>query len=68
MKPDNTSGQQSEVIITSYSQPHVLHRKMKEESLTHGETVMANISPVRMENRFGRMILYFCPMQNIQIV
>ncbi len=41
---------------------------MKAEKLTHGETVTANISPVRLENSFGRMILYFCPMQTIEIL
>lgn len=56
------------VVTTSYSQPHVLQQKMKAEKLTHGETVTANISPVRLENSFGKMILYFCPMQSIEIL
>ena len=56
------------VTITSYSQPHVLQQKMKEEKLSHGETVMANLSPVRLENSFGRMILYFCPMKNLEVL
>jgi hypothetical protein len=55
------------VVITSYSQPHVLQQRMKEEKLTHGETVTANISPVRLESSYGKMILYFCPMQSIEI-
>ena len=36
--------------------------------MTHGETVMANLSPVRLENAFGKMILYFCPMKNIEVL
>ena len=56
------------VVITSYSQPHVLHQRMKEEKLTHGETVTANLSPVRLENAYGKMVLYFCPMKSIEIL
>lgn len=55
------------VVITSYSQPHVLQQRMKEEKLTHGERVLANISPVRLESNFGKMVLYFCPVQGISI-
>jgi hypothetical protein len=57
----------SEVLTTASAQPHVLREKMKEKKLTHGETVTANISPVRLEAAFGRMYLYFCPMQTIEI-
>lgn len=56
------------VVITSYSQPHVLQQRMKEEMLTHGETVTANISPVRLENAYGKMVMYFCPMQTIEVL
>jgi len=56
------------VVITSYSQPHVLQQRMKEERMTHGETVTANISPVRLENAYGKMVMYFCPMQTIEIL
>ncbi len=56
------------VKVTSYSQPHVLQQKMKEEKLSHGETVMANLSPVRLENSFGQVILYFCPMKNLEVL
>lgn len=55
------------VVITSYSQPHVLQQRMKEEKLTHGETVTANMSPVRLESNFGKMVMYFCPVQAIEI-
>src|SRR5262245_16169338 len=56
------------VAITSYSQPHVLQQKMREEKLTHGQTVMANLSPVRLENSFGGMVMYFCPLKTIQVI
>ena len=56
------------VVITSYSQPNVLQQRMKEEKLTHGETVTANLSPVRLENAYGKMVMYFCPMKNIEVL
>jgi len=56
-----------EVFTTSSAQPHVLREKMKEKKLTHGETVKATISPVRLEATFGKMALYFCPMQTLDI-
>jgi hypothetical protein len=56
------------VVITSYSQPHVLQQRMKEEQMTHGETVTANISPVRLENAYGKMVMYFCPMQTLEVL
>ena len=56
------------MIITSSSQPHVLQKRMQEEKLTHGETVTANISPVRLERNYGKMILYFCPMKSIEVL
>jgi hypothetical protein len=56
------------VVITAHSQPHVLQQRMKEEKLTHGKTVTANISPVRLENAYGRMVLYFCPMKTIEVL
>ena len=58
----------SPVIITSYSQPHVLQQRMKEEKLSHGETVTANISPVRLENEHGKIVMYFCPMKSIEVL
>jgi hypothetical protein len=56
-----------EVFTTSSAQPHVLQEKMKEKKLSHGETVKATISPVRLESAWGKMALYFCPMQTIDI-
>lgn len=56
------------VAITSYSQPHVLQQRMREEKLTHGETVMAILSPVRLENSFGGMVMYFCPLKTIEVM
>jgi hypothetical protein len=55
------------VIITSYSQPHVLQQRMKEERLAHGDRVKADLGPVRLESHFGKMIMYFCPMQVINV-
>ena len=61
-------GSSKPVAITSYSQPHVLQQKMQEQHLTHGETVTANLSPVRLETAYGRMVLYFCPMKSIEVL
>ena len=63
-----TRQQETSVIVTSYSQPHVLRQKMEEIKLTHGETITANISPVRLERSFTKAILYFCPMRKIEIL
>jgi hypothetical protein len=41
---------------------------MKEQQLTHGETVKANLSPVRLEYALGSAYLYFCPMKNIEVL
>lgn len=56
------------VIITSSSQPEVLQKRMQEEKLSHGETVTANLSPVRLERSFGKMVMYFCPMRSIEVL
>jgi len=56
------------VMITAYSQPNVLQQRMREEKLTHGETVMANLSPVRLEKHETGMVMYFCPMRTIQVL
>jgi hypothetical protein len=58
----------TEVLTTSSAQPHVLREKMREKELTHGETVKASISPVRLETALGRMYLYFCPMETLDIL
>lgn len=57
----------TEVRVTSYSQPHVLQQRMKEEKLTHGDRVMATLSPIRLESNYGKMIMYFCPMQECEV-
>ena len=62
-----TSGS-SDVTTTSFAQPHVLREKMKEKQLSHGETVTVNMSPVRLEGGFGRMHLYFCPLETLEIL
>lgn len=67
-KEPPTSEKSKQVVITSYSQPNVLQQRMKEERLTHGETVTANLSPVRLENDFGKMVMYFCPMKTIEVL
>jgi len=59
--------QSSPVTLTSFSQPHVLQSKMKEEKMTHGGTVTANLSPVRLEMSKDGVIMYFCPMKTLQI-
>jgi hypothetical protein len=41
---------------------------MREEKMTHGQTVRANLSPVRLEMSYGRMIMYFCPMKSIEVL
>src|SRR4051812_645796 len=58
----------SSVTVTSYSQPHVLREKMKEEKMSHGQTVKANLSPVRLEMGHGQVVMYFCPMKSIEIL
>lgn len=58
----------TEVLTTSSAQPHVLREKMKEKQMTHGETVTASMSPVRLESALGSMYLYFCPMQTLEIL
>lgn len=55
------------LVITGYSQPHVLQTRMRQEKLAHGDRVIANLSPVRIENAFGKTVLYFCPLQNIEV-
>jgi len=64
--PDETKS--TPVGITAYSQPHVLHQRMREEKMTHGQTVRANLSPVRLELHHGSMVMYFCPMRSIEVL
>lgn len=66
--PLPTAEQSKQIILTAYSQPHVLQQRMQEEKLTHGETVSANLSPVRLEKHMGKMVLYFCPMKSIEVL
>lgn len=58
----------SSVTVTSFSQPHVLQTRMKEEQLSHGGTIKANLSPVRLDMDHGAVVLYFCPMQTLQVL
>lgn len=62
-------GEKRQVQVTAYSQPHVLQQRMKEQKLTHGETVTANLSPVRIERLHnGKTVMYFCPLQSIEVL
>ncbi len=36
--------------------------------MTHGETITATLSPVRLQKEFGKLVLYFCPMEMIEIL
>ncbi len=63
-----TQSQSSPVTVNSLSQPHVLQSRMKEEKLSHGGTVHANLSPVRLEMNHGEAVLYFCPMKTIEVL
>ena len=60
--------QSTPVMITSYSQSDVLQQRMREEKLSHGETVTANLEPVRLERYQGKVIMYFCPMRKLEIL
>jgi len=60
--------QSSPVTITSFSQPHVLQTRMKEEKMSHGGTVKANLSPVRLDMDHGAVVMYFCPMQTLHVL
>ena len=66
--PSAESERSIPVVVTTHSQPHVLQQKMKDERLSHGETVTVNISPVRLESSHGRMVMYFCPMKSLEIL
>lgn len=57
----------AEVKVTVYSQPHVLKEKMERVEMTHGQTVTATLSPVRLEKSLGEMALFFCPMKQVEI-
>lgn len=56
-----------DVVLTSYSQSHVLQQRMKEAGLQHGDRVTASLSPIRLESNFGKMVMYFCPMHGVNI-
>src|SRR3546814_12825900 len=57
-----------EVFTTALAQPHVLREKMREKELSHGETVKANLSPVRLESAYGKVHMYFCPMKAVEVL
>jgi len=64
----STEPQSSPVTITSFSQPHVLQTRMKEEKMSHGGTVKANLSPVRLDMDHGAVVMYFCPMKTLKVL
>lgn len=56
------------VVVTDRSQQHVLRNHMVIKKMTHGETVNADISPVRVQtDGSGETVLYFCPMEKMKI-
>lgn len=61
-----------QAVVRKDSQFNVLEARMKEQGLTHGETVRADVSNVRIgSNPFGdsgeRDTLFFCDMGSIDI-
>jgi hypothetical protein len=56
------------VTTTSFSQANVLQSKMTEEKMSHGGTIKANLSPVRLDMDHGAVVLYFCPMKTLQVL
>lgn len=63
-----TSQSSSPVTITSFSQPDVLRKRMEEGKMSHGGTVTANLSPVRLDMDHGAVVMYFCPMKTIEVL
>lgn len=55
------------VKLTYYSQPHVLQQRMFEKNLSHGDRVVADINPVRIENHTFGPCMYFCPTQELRV-
>jgi len=41
---------------------------MKEEQLSHGATVRASMSPVRLDMHHDSVVMYFCPMKDLQVL
>jgi hypothetical protein len=64
----NSQPASSPVTITAFSQPNVLRKRMEEEKLSHGGTVRANLSPVRLDMDHGAAVLYFCPMRAMHVL
>jgi len=64
----NSQAASSPVTITAFSQPNVLRKRMEEEKLSHGGTVRANLSPVRLDMDHGDPVLYFCPMRAMHVL
>lgn len=58
----------SPVTVTAFSQPHVLQSRMEKEKMSHGESVRANLSPVRLEMSRDSVVMYFCPMEKLVVL
>lgn len=67
-EPSPESTTSSQVNVTAFSQPNVLQRRMQEEKMSHGGTVRANLSPVRLEMEHSGVVMYFCPMRKLEIL
>jgi hypothetical protein len=57
---------EKDVFLTQYSQPHVLRQRMRDQEITHGQTVTADLNPVRLEfTNAGTPVMYFCPLSQL---
>lgn len=57
-----------EIRTTSYSQQYVLRWRMIQEQITHDQTVLVNLDAVRLDSYHGRHMIFFCPLQSVEIV
>ena len=64
-----------QVGMSGYSQPYVLHMRMFESQIKHGEIVDADLVGVRLENInekgetciVGKPAIFFCPLQDVVV-
>jgi hypothetical protein len=59
------------LVVTSYSQPHVLEQRMRERGMTHGTKTLVDINEIRVEKRQipnmqgkkeTQNVIFFCPL------
>jgi hypothetical protein len=62
-KKDNTTP----IVVNSDSQHNVLQAYMRRQNMTHGETVNADLSNVKVVQQKGEAVMYFCPMNGITV-